>query len=91
MAGDSGGEWAELLVTLYNVVSEQPDLRSWLTLPAHIQVLDAWAEPGTKKVEISAGGATVFSGEVTFTAGRTTIISVTTIDLAVYSHVIMQP
>ncbi|MGB4574464.1 MAG: hypothetical protein WBI79_05670 [Kiritimatiellia bacterium] len=91
VAGDSGGEWAELLVTLYNVVSEQPDLRSWLTLPAHIQVLDAWAEPGTKKVEISAGGATVFSGEVTFTAGRTTIISVTTIDLAVYSHVIMQP
>ena len=90
-AKDSGEGWAELLVTLYNLVSEQPDLRSWLTLPAHIQALDAWAEPGTKNVEVTAAGTTVFSGPVTFTEGRATIIYITSIDLAVYSHVIMQP
>ncbi len=90
--GGNGGEWAGLAVTLYNVLSEQADLRSWLTLPAHVQVLGAWVDPGNRRVELTApGGGTRWSGDVTLQAGRTTIVYVTRMDLAVYSHVFVQP
>ncbi len=86
-AKDAGGTWGELAATLYNVLSEQADLRSWLTLPAHIQVLSAWVDPGTATVAL--GG--VWSGDVTLKAGKTTLVYVTHIDLAVFSHVMVQP
>jgi hypothetical protein len=89
-AKDSGGGWAELAVTLYNVISEQADLRSWLTLPAHIHVLSAWVEPGCRRVVLQGpGGGELWGGEVTLAAGRTTLVVVTRIDLAVYSRSIM--
>ncbi len=85
-------EFAAFAVLLYNMVSEQADLRSWLTLPAHIQVLAAWLEPGQPVVALSApGGGPFWTGPVTLAAGKTTILYVTRIDLAVYSHVIVQP
>lgn len=88
----TAGELGGLAVTLYNVLSEQADLRSWLTLPAHVQVLSAWVEPGTPRVELSApGGGPFWTGNVTLKAGKTTIIHATRMDLAVYSHVIVQP
>ena len=90
--GGQGGELGGLAISLYNVLSEQADLRSWLTLPAHVQVLSAWVEPGSSRVELAAptGGA-LWSGDVTLQAGRTTLVHATRIDLAVYSHVIVQP
>ena len=91
-AKDSGGGWAELAVLLYNVASEQADLRSWLTLPAHIQILSAWIEPGRQAVSLAAPqGGVLWSGEVTLEAGETTLVYVTRIDLAVFSHVMVQP
>ncbi len=91
-ARDAGGDGAELAVLLYNVFSEQADLRSWLTLPAHIQILSAWTEPGEPGVSISAPrGGTLWSGKVTLKAGKTTFIHVTRMDLAVFSHVMVQP
>ena len=36
-AKDKGGEIALFAATLYNIVTEQADLRSWLTLPQNIQ------------------------------------------------------
>ncbi len=89
-AKDAGGGWAELAVTLYNVISEQADLRSWLTLPAHIHVLCAWVEPGCRRVVLQGpGGGELWGGEVTLAAGKTTLVVVTRIDLAVYSRSIM--
>lgn len=90
-AEDAGGDWgglASFMVTLYNIASEQADLRSWLTLPAHIQILNAWVEPGTPTVTVGGG---IWSEEVTLNAGKTTFITVSRIDLAVYSHVLVQP
>jgi hypothetical protein len=88
----SGGDFAMFAVLMYNLVSEQADLRSWLTLPAHVQIFSAWVDPGCSAVAVSAlpGGAT-WSGDVTFTAGKTTLLVVSRIDLAVYSQVIVQP
>ena len=91
-AKDAGGDWGELAATLYNVISDQADLRSWLTLPAHMQVLSAWVDPGGSCVALTApGGGTLWSGEVTLKAGKTTLVVVTRIDLAVFSHVMVQP
>ncbi len=91
-AKDQGGGGAELAVLLYNVISEQADLRSWLSLPAHIQILSAWPDPGNPQVAISApGGGTLWSGAVTLKAGKTTFLCVTRMDLAVFSRVMVQP
>ncbi|HAL92342.1 MAG TPA: hypothetical protein DCM68_04880 [Verrucomicrobia bacterium] len=91
-AHDQGEGLAELAVALYNIFSEQADLRSWLTLPAHVQILSAWTEPGKPCVAISAPqGGTLWSGEVTLRPGRTTLLYVVRIDLAVYSHIMVQP
>ena len=91
-ADHSGNDFAVFAVLMYNILSEQADLRSWLTLPAHIQVLSAWAEPGTPAVDIAVpGGVGVWSGEVTLKAGKTTFVYVSRIDLAVFSKVMVQP
>lgn len=92
-AKEAGGDLGALAATLYNILSEQADLRSWLSLPAHMHVLSAWVEPGETSVTLSApGGGTVWtSPAVTFRAGRTTLLVVARIDLAVYSKLIQQP
>jgi uncharacterized protein len=87
-ADNAGGGLASLAVMLYNIVSEQADLRSWLTLPAHIQIWNAWVEPGTPTVTL---GGSLWSEEVTLNADKTTFIYVSKIDLTVYSHILVQP
>jgi hypothetical protein len=91
-AGGSAGQLAELAVLLYNVASEQADLRSWLTLPAHVQIFSTYVDAGDRSVALAGPGAgTAWTGPVTLRAGKTTLIHVTRIDLAVYSHVFVQP
>ncbi len=66
-----GGSLASMVTTIYNVVSEKADLRSWLMIPLSIQVgeirlpqgrhsinLDLVGSPGNTQVEIDimAGG-----------------------------------
>lgn len=90
--GGSAGQLVELAVLIYSLASEQADLRSWLTLPAHVQVFSAYVEPGDRPVALAgANGGTAWTGPVTLRAGKTTLIHVTRIDLAVYSHVFVQP
>ena len=92
VASQQGGEIVGLLAAIYNVASEQADLRSWLTLPAHIQIASVWVPPGEKEVALAApGDGTTWSGVVTLTAGKTTILYVTQLDYAVFSRIMMQP
>jgi len=91
-AEEAAGGWGSLAMMIYNIASEQADLRSWLTLPAHIQILSAWVKPGTPSVSVSGPtGGSLWTGEVTLNEGKTTFVTVSRIDLAVYSHVIVQP
>ena len=91
-AKDAGGDLGALAASIYNVLSEQADLRSWLTLPAHVHVLGAWVPPGERTLALAKpGGGPVWSGKVTLREGKTTLVVVTRIDLAVYSKVIVQP
>jgi len=50
--------------------------------------MNAWVEPGTPTVSLGGG---LWSEEVTLNAGKTTFVYVSKIDLAVYSHILVQP
>ena len=68
-------EWAGLAAIIYNIVSEQADVRNWLTLPNNAQVKRIVVQPGTQKVELSLKGMSR-SVEVKFNPARTTILRV---------------
>ncbi len=45
--GEDSATAFRYIASLYNIVSEEPDLRSWQTLPAQIQMSRMVVEPGT--------------------------------------------
>ncbi|HOO78609.1 MAG TPA: hypothetical protein PLI51_01115 [bacterium] len=59
-AADANG-WVGLLFDIYNMASEQADLRSWLLLPKNIQGFRAYPPQGARKVEVQVLGP---AGEV---------------------------
>lgn len=70
-ASEQGGIVGSLLSTIYNVVSEQADLRSWLTLPNNAQVFRTTLPEGNQPIELAAAGMSqtvhipVHSGRIT--------------------------
>lgn len=81
-AEDEHGEWAGVLVglagSLLNTYSESADLRSWLTLPADLQVLRAHVEPGEHRVRVRVGKniPPLDLGIYSFEAGKPVMIGV---------------
>ena len=57
-ANDEGGGIALVAATLYNIVTEQADLRSWLTLPQNIQVARIPLQAGHHDLVLSLKGST---------------------------------
>ena len=55
-ASKEGGGWGELAMSLYNVLSEHADLRSWLLLPRNIQALRLYPPEGKHNVRIALIG-----------------------------------
>jgi uncharacterized protein len=91
-AKEAGGEWAGLAMTIFNLVTENADLRSWLTLPAHVHVLSAWTDAGERVLGLSVPGAgPIWTQPVTLEEGKTTLVVVSKMDLAVYSKTLVQP
>ncbi|MBR4189926.1 MAG: hypothetical protein IKQ55_08195 [Kiritimatiellae bacterium] len=88
-----GADAAVLLLSLYNVASEQADLRSWLTLPDTIQAAEAWpdASSGTATASLRWAGGGGIDLPVTLAPGKTTLLYVTRADWAFYSHAFVQP
>jgi len=82
-AGDQGGAIGVVALSLYNVVSEQADLRCWTTLPRNLQVLrialregrhdlvlafqDAWG----RRLQEKPFSVEVRAGEMVFVNART--------------------
>lgn len=61
--------------SFYNVISEQADLRSWMTLPAQIRIAGLTLEPGQYTFSLdgrTVGEAEVAAGEKKFFIVRTT-------------------
>lgn len=55
-ANDDFGPVGAILTQLFNVVSEQADLRSWLSLPAYAQATRLMLPPGEHRLELSTPG-----------------------------------
>ncbi len=65
-ASKQGGGWGELIASIYNIASEQADLRSWVTLPKNIQALRIYPPEGKHRLQLAltgAGGETVWRSE----------------------------
>lgn len=85
------GALVELTMSIYNLASEQADLRSWLTLPDHIQMADVWAPAGDAKVELRWAGGGTFEQQVPLKEGRITLLYVTRANWTFYFHPFVQP
>ena len=92
-AKERGGPLAGLLVAGYTAVSEQADLRSWLTLPARLQVLRTPVPAGAHKmrIQILGSGGTALSEihvKVCVRAGGMSIINLRSIGGAARAAVV---
>lgn len=74
-ASKDGNVLGSFVTTLYNMASEQADLRNWLTLPNNAQILRAQLAAGEQSVELALGGSSR-SVNVTIAAGRITLLRV---------------
>ncbi len=72
--GDNSSNWVKYVGSLYNIVSEQADLRSWQTLPDQIRMARLILDPGQYELflnEHSFGSISVIAGEKKFILFRT--------------------
>lgn len=72
-ATDRGGVLGQLAANIYNLASEQADLRSWLTLPANAQGVRLGLPAGRQTLELASGMGSL-SVPVEVKDGKTTII-----------------
>lgn len=85
-AKDQLGPLGQICMDVYNIVSEQADLRSWSTLPASAQVLRTSLAPGTYELELSAPGSDAEAEvEVEIGENRKTLLYVVRVGQHVYS------
>lgn len=56
-AGKAGGAWVKLGADIFNIVSENADRRSWLTLPNDAQILRGSLPKGEYQLRLSNGRA----------------------------------
>ena len=73
-ASKEGGDVGNIIATLYNVISERADTRSWSTLPDSIHILRASLPAGKQTVELKLAGQKV-SLDVTINPGRITLLN----------------
>src|SRR5690554_85654 len=69
--------FAGLATNLYNLVSEQADLRSWLSLPLYVQAARAIVPAGEKQIMLSGTGVNQ-AVDVSVSPGGTTVVRVIT-------------
>ncbi len=74
-AGKKWGEHAELAMEILNLVTEQADRRSWLTLPENAQIFRHILPAGKQRLNITDGTGT-HTVEVTIRPGRITLLHI---------------
>lgn len=72
---EQAGVLGSLFSTLYNVISEQADRRSWLSLPSKVQMLRAELGIGKQEISLDVNGQR-YKLEIQTQAGRTTMVRV---------------
>lgn len=72
-ATERGGVFGQLAANIYNLASEQADLRSWLTLPANAQSARLSLPAGSQSIELITGAGSL-SVPVEVKDGKTVIV-----------------
>ena len=89
-ARKQGGSWAGLAVNIATAVTEQADLRSWLTLPADIQIAKLYLDPGRHSLKLvvghGRGGRTERVIDLDVRAGGKRFINVRSLGASVVVH-----
>lgn len=86
---DSAGTAGTIISSLYNVVSEKADLRSWLTLPRDVQILRKHLSAGTHQLHLEHKASGALSDiDVSIRKNRKTILRVIRIGSVFYSTAI---
>ncbi len=52
---DSMGGWGSLAATIYNIITESADRRSWLSLPDNAQLIRTYIAPGNHELNFTIG------------------------------------
>jgi hypothetical protein len=80
------GEFGQFAANVWNLVSESADLRSWLTLPANVQILRSSLPAGRYKLKLQHPmAAAPIDVDVDITAKGTTILQVVRTGRQIYS------
>lgn len=83
-----GGELGLLTASLWNYISENADLRSWLTLPSNAQILRAAVPPGSYRLALQHPMASAITYlDVEVPAGGKTVVQVVRTGQQMYSSV----
>jgi uncharacterized protein len=90
-AKDKLGFMGELAMNAYNIVSENADLRSWLTLPANAQVLRTALPAGNHRLTLKQNGQPATSVDVSIPEGGRTVLHVVRTGPQLYTSVITFP
>lgn len=72
-AAKEGGDVGNILVGIFNTISERADTRSWLTLPAEASSWQGMVPAGEVQLQLGAGSA-MRTLPLTVHAGRTTLV-----------------
>jgi uncharacterized protein len=74
-AKDRAGGWGSLAASAYNLLSEKPDTRSWISLPAHAQIIRMTLSTGTHSLALrQSGSAAMADTSVLVLPGQKTIL-----------------
>jgi hypothetical protein len=76
-----------LLTSAYNIVSENADLRSWLTLPANVQIMRTTLPPGNYSLSLMPDNSSLAKEEtIEVRRGGISILHVIKIGTRIYSN-----
>ncbi|MNH64105.1 hypothetical protein D3C73_160830 [compost metagenome] len=86
-AAKEGGDVGNILVGIFNTLSERADTRSWLTLPAEASSWQGMVPAGEVQLQLGAGSA-MRTLPLTVHAGRTTLVWVQRLGAGLSTRVI---
>lgn len=77
-ANKNAGDFGNIIASLYNVVSEKADTRSWSTLPDHVDILRMPLSEGAHKLKMNVANKQLILN-INVTANRITLVHVTSV------------
>lgn len=87
-AGKAAGPWAKLGADIFNIVSENADRRSWLTLPNDAQILRSPLPQGEYQLQLNNGKATGVM-QVKVEPGKRTVVRVVATEQTLHTDAIV--